>query len=732
MSDGVPAFRTPEAQNARQVLAALGVILIVLFVGITVLVYAFHVAPVAGETTNSQLARRVFGLSPFYYLVQGVTALILILAANTSFADFPRVASFLARDGFVPRQFANRGDRLAYSNGILILTVLSVGLLVVFHGDTHALIPLYAVGVFLSFTLKQASMVRYWLRRRQRGWVSGVAVQAVGAAATGLVMVIIAVTKFTHGAWIVVVLIPALVVAFVTVRRHYDQVARQLSIDGADSRAAPDRPHRPRARRRRPPGRAPGGALRPGAVRGRARRVRRDHAGADPARRGALGALRGRDAARGAPLPLPLGGRAAPGVPRPPAAAGGGPARHDHPPGVHPRPLVAAPAPQSDGAAHQGRPALPEGRHRHQRALPSRAVEARRVRPEREAHPPGHAHPHGARARHERLGLLTGLAIFASDALSSVAYATEEILLILMLAGSVALGLSRSDRRGHRRRSSLIVVSSYRQTILAYPQGGGSYIVTRENLGRYPSLVAGAALLIDYVLTVAVSVAAGIAAITSAIRPLYPYRVTLCVIGVALIAVGNLRGVRESGRLFALPTYLFLGAYVLLVGWGGLQWLRGAAVAAPPPLPASGGEVLTAFLVLRAFSSGCAALTGIEAVSDGVPAFRPPEAQTARRVLLALGGILIVLFLGISGARARLRRRAGGGGDGELAARPARLRRVAALLLRPGRDDADPRPGREHELRGLPAAGLVPRAGPVHSRASSRTAATGSRSRTGS
>jgi amino acid transporter len=235
VSDGVPAFRTPEARNARQVLAALGLILIVLFVGITVLVSVFHVVPVAGETTNSQLARRVFGLSPFYYLVQGVTALILVLAANTSFADFPRVASFLARDGFVPRQFANRGDRLAYSNGILILTVLSVGLLVVFKGDTHALIPLYAVGVFLSFTLKQASMVRYWLGRRRRGWVTGVSVQAVGATATGLVMVIIAVTKFTHGAWIVVVLIPALVVAFATVRRHYDQVARQLSIDGAEA-----------------------------------------------------------------------------------------------------------------------------------------------------------------------------------------------------------------------------------------------------------------------------------------------------------------------------------------------------------------------------------------------------------------------------------------------------------------------------------------------------------------
>ena len=253
-----------------------------------------------------------------------------------------------------------------------------------------------------------------------------------------------------------------------------------------------------------------------------------------------------------------------------------------------------------------------------------------------------------AHAAHERLGPLTGLAVFASDALSSVAYATEEILLILALAGAAALGLAFPIAVAIGVLIA-IVVSSYRQTILAYPQGGGAYVVTRENLGRYPSLVAGAALLVDYVLTVAVSVAAGIAAITSAIRPLYPYRVTLCVVGVAVIAVGNLRGIREAGRLFALPTYLFLGAYFLLIGWGGVQWLRGAAGGAlPAPPPAAGGEVLTAFLLLRAFSSGCAALTGIEAVSDGVPAFRPPEAQNARRVLLGLGGILIVLFLGIS------------------------------------------------------------------------------------
>jgi amino acid transporter len=235
VSDGVPAFRPPEARNARQVLAVLGLILVVLFVGITFLATAFHVAPAEGETTTSQLARRVFGGgSPLYYAIQAVTTLILILAANTSFADFPRVASFLARDRFIPRQFANRGDRLAYSNGIVILAVVSVGLLIAFRGETHALIPLYAVGVFLSFTLKQASMVRYWVRRRGPGWWAGVGVQGLGAAVTGLVLAIIATTKFAQGAWIVLGLIPTLVAVFLLIRRHYDEVARQLSVDGTE------------------------------------------------------------------------------------------------------------------------------------------------------------------------------------------------------------------------------------------------------------------------------------------------------------------------------------------------------------------------------------------------------------------------------------------------------------------------------------------------------------------
>jgi amino acid transporter len=253
-------------------------------------------------------------------------------------------------------------------------------------------------------------------------------------------------------------------------------------------------------------------------------------------------------------------------------------------------------------------------------------------------------------AKHERLSRVTGLAVFASDALSSVAYATEEILLILVLAGTAALHLSVPIGLGIAALVA-IVVSSYRQTILAYPQGGGAYIVTRENLGRYPSLIAGGALLIDYVLTVAVSIAAGIAAITSAVPALYRYRIWLCILGVVLISIGNLRGVRESGKLFATPTYLFVGAYAVMILWGGVAWLTGAAggpAAAPPAPDGPSLYELTLFLALRAFASGCAALTGIEAVSDGVPAFRSPEARNARAVLVWLGVILIVLFLGIT------------------------------------------------------------------------------------
>src|SRR5581483_5393891 len=184
VSNGVPAFRHPEARNARAVLVMLGVILVALFVGITVLANAFGLVPLERETINSQLARRVFGAGSLpYYLVQAMTMLILVLAANTSFADFPRLASFMARDRFMPRQFANRGDRLAFSNGIVILAVLSAALLVLFRAETHALIPLYAVGVFVSFTLSQTGMVRYWTRHRGPRWRGRALLNGAGALA---------------------------------------------------------------------------------------------------------------------------------------------------------------------------------------------------------------------------------------------------------------------------------------------------------------------------------------------------------------------------------------------------------------------------------------------------------------------------------------------------------------------------------------------------------------------
>jgi len=232
VSDGVPAFKPPEAHNARVVLTWLGVILITLFLGVTFLAYDFGITPRPEETVVSQLARHIFGSGFLYYELQVVTMLILLLAANTSFADFPRLSFFLARDRFIPRQFATQGDRLVFSNGILILSGLAALLLVIFGGDPHALIPLYAVGVFLSFTLSQASMVRRWLRLKEEGWWWRWWFNALGAIVTGLVMITIAATKFTDGAWIVVLLIPTLVGVFVLVHRHYEEVAVQLSLDG--------------------------------------------------------------------------------------------------------------------------------------------------------------------------------------------------------------------------------------------------------------------------------------------------------------------------------------------------------------------------------------------------------------------------------------------------------------------------------------------------------------------
>lgn len=251
-----------------------------------------------------------------------------------------------------------------------------------------------------------------------------------------------------------------------------------------------------------------------------------------------------------------------------------------------------------------------------------------------------------AQAAHERLSNPVALAIFSSDPLSSVAYATEEILLVLVLAGTVALHYSIGI--------SLVIVglvailtASYRQTIYAYPSGGGAFVVAKANLGEAPGLVAAAALLIDYVLTVAVSVAAGIAAITSAVPELHEHRVGLGLLAIAILTWGNLRGVRESGKIFALPTYLFVGSLGLVIVVGLGRTLFGAAEAHPlPSVPAVEG--LTLFLLLRAFSSGCTALTGVEAISNGVPTFRNPASKNAATTMIWMACILGGLFLGIT------------------------------------------------------------------------------------
>jgi len=231
VSNGVPAFRPPESRNAASTLVAMGVLSITMFLGITLLAHAYALVPNETETVISQLARATFGGgTAFYFAVQAATMLILVLAANTAYADFPRLASIVARDRFLPRQFTNQGDRLAFSNGILILSVLAAALLVAFAGDTHALIPLYMIGVFVSFTLSQAGMVIHWRRSGAAGWRTSAWVNGIGALVTGVVLVIVAVTKAAEGAWLILLMIPALVALFTITRRHYDHVASELTL----------------------------------------------------------------------------------------------------------------------------------------------------------------------------------------------------------------------------------------------------------------------------------------------------------------------------------------------------------------------------------------------------------------------------------------------------------------------------------------------------------------------
>jgi hypothetical protein len=227
----VPAFRPPESRNAASTLVAMGALSILMFMGITLLAHAYALVPNDAETVVSQLARATFGGgTALYFAVQAATMLILVLAANTAYADFPRLASIVARDRFLPRQFTNQGDRLAFSNGILILSGLAAALLVTFGGDTHALIPLYMIGVFVSFTLSQGGMVIHWRKSREPGWRSSAIVNGIGAAVTFIVLIIVAITKAAEGAWIIILMIPALVTLFTITRRHYDQVASELTL----------------------------------------------------------------------------------------------------------------------------------------------------------------------------------------------------------------------------------------------------------------------------------------------------------------------------------------------------------------------------------------------------------------------------------------------------------------------------------------------------------------------
>jgi amino acid transporter len=251
---------------------------------------------------------------------------------------------------------------------------------------------------------------------------------------------------------------------------------------------------------------------------------------------------------------------------------------------------------------------------------------------------------------HERLSKRIALAVFSSDALSSSAYATEAILLALAVAGPLALGYATPIALGIALLLATVAFS-YRQTILAYPQGGGTYIVSRENLGTTPSLVAAASLLIDYILTVAVSMSAAVAAISSAVHQLEPYRVELAIGLISLVTLANLRGLKESGQLFAVPTYLFIGSMLVLIGTGLFKIVTQQVVQAPlPEVSAFPSELhtLTPFLLLRAFAAGCTALTGIEAIADGVPAFKKPEPRNASITLVIMVVILSSLFLGIT------------------------------------------------------------------------------------
>ncbi len=232
ISNGVPAFKPPQSKNAGRTLSVMACLMGILFLGSIGLTQYFAVIAGPDETILSALAHRILGSGLAYLVVQFATLLILAVAANTSFADFPRVASILARDGYLPHQLSQLGDRLVYANGMLALAVITGVLIVVFNGDSHALIPLFAVGVFIAFTLSQAGMVVHWFRQHDRHWWIKALINGLGAVTTTITLLVVAVSKFAEGAWIVMLLIPLIVLGFRSVHRHYREVARELTLRG--------------------------------------------------------------------------------------------------------------------------------------------------------------------------------------------------------------------------------------------------------------------------------------------------------------------------------------------------------------------------------------------------------------------------------------------------------------------------------------------------------------------
>jgi amino acid transporter len=232
ISNGVPSFRPPEARNASRTLLAMAILMGILFLGSIGLTQYFAVVADQDETILSALARYVLGTSFPYYLVQMATLLILVVAANTSFAGFPRLASILAQDGYAPRQLSFLGDRLVFANGMLLLATLTGALIVLFNGNSHALIPLFAIGVFIAFTLSQTGMVVHWWRERGAGWQLKALINGMGAVATTVTLMVVAISKFLEGAWIVMVVLPVLVMAFRAVKSHYQEISKQLTLHG--------------------------------------------------------------------------------------------------------------------------------------------------------------------------------------------------------------------------------------------------------------------------------------------------------------------------------------------------------------------------------------------------------------------------------------------------------------------------------------------------------------------